>query len=67
MAKTKVNVKPRHTYKNAWQLLGFARILVGFVFLWAFVDKTFGLGVATKAKDAWINGVSPTTGFYSTA
>src|SRR5205807_1977895 len=38
---------------------------VGFVFLWAFLDKTFGWGYATPAKNAWINGGSPTKGFLS--
>lgn len=42
---------------------GVTRIALGFVFLWAFVDKTFGLGYATPADSAWVNGGSPTTGF----
>jgi thiosulfate dehydrogenase [quinone] large subunit len=40
-----------------------ARIALGFTFLWAFLDKTFGWGFATPAARAWINGGSPTTGF----
>ncbi|WP_010534309.1 hypothetical protein [Brachybacterium squillarum] len=44
-------------------LLGLVRILLGFYFLWAFLDKTFGLGYATPAENAWIRGGSPTTGF----
>ncbi|GII81673.1 hypothetical protein Sru01_66550 [Sphaerisporangium rufum] len=40
-----------------------ARITIGFVFLWAFLDKTFGWGFATPAKKAWLEGGSPTTGF----
>jgi thiosulfate dehydrogenase [quinone] large subunit len=43
------------------------RIAIGFEFLWAFFDKTFGLGYATSAKDAWINGGSPTKGFLAGA
>jgi thiosulfate dehydrogenase [quinone] large subunit len=39
------------------------RIATGFVFLWAFLDKTFGLGYATPGERAWINGGSPTKGF----
>ena len=39
------------------------RITTGLVFLWAFVDKLFGLGYATPDKGAWINGGSPTQGF----
>ena len=31
---------------------GVVRILLGFTFLWAFVDKTFGLGFATTK--AWL-------------
>lgn len=40
-----------------------ARILLGFVFLWAFFDKLFGWGYATPSAGAWINGGSPTKGF----
>jgi thiosulfate dehydrogenase [quinone] large subunit len=41
------------------------RIATGFVFLWAFLDKTFGLGYSTPDARAWINGGSPTNGFLS--
>ena len=41
------------------------RIATGFVFLWAFVDKLFGLGYATPSKGAWVSGGSPTKGFLS--
>ena len=44
---------------------GLARISLGWVFLWAFLDKAFGLGYATASKDAWIEGGSPTFGFLS--
>ena len=40
-----------------------ARISIGWIFLWAFLDKTFGWGFATPAKNAWLSGGSPTTGF----
>ena len=39
------------------------RIALGWVFLWAFLDKTFGLGYATPSENAWIDGGSPTSGF----
>ncbi|MEU5634202.1 hypothetical protein ACH47C_33250 [Streptomyces rishiriensis] len=39
------------------------RLLTGFVFLWAFLDKTFGLGYATPSGRGWIDGGSPTKGF----
>jgi thiosulfate dehydrogenase [quinone] large subunit len=43
------------------------RISLGFIFLWAFVDKTFGLGFATTSENAWISGGSPTYGFLTHA
>jgi thiosulfate dehydrogenase [quinone] large subunit len=39
------------------------RIAMGWLFLWAFLDKLFGLGFATQADGAWIRGGSPTLGF----
>jgi uncharacterized membrane protein YphA (DoxX/SURF4 family) len=39
------------------------RLVLGFIFLWAFVDKVFGLGFATASSKAWIHGASPTAGF----
>ena len=41
------------------------RFVMSFIFLWAFFDKTFGLGFATMTEKAWIHGGSPTTGFLS--
>lgn len=52
------------------------RISLGFIFLWAFVDKLWGLGFATcrnaetGAVDvlcgkAWVEGGSPTSGFLN--
>ncbi|MBC7592841.1 MAG: DoxX family membrane protein [Kineosporiaceae bacterium] len=48
---------------SARQALALLRIAFGLTFLWAFVDKLFGLGFATKAADSWLNGGSPTEGF----
>lgn len=48
----------------AWAV---ARIAVGWLFLWAFVDKTFGLGRSTASADAWIDGGNPTKGYLSSA
>nr|WP_255658702.1 DoxX family membrane protein [Actinoplanes sp. L3-i22] len=45
--------------------LAVLRIATGFVFLWAFFDKTFGWGYATPSERSWINGGSPTKGFLS--
>lgn len=57
----------RHPHRIASYAWAVTRISLGFVFLWAFVDKTFGLGYATPSDRAWINGGSPTTGFLSNA
>ncbi len=43
------------------------RLLMGFIFLWAFLDKLFGFGIATTSANAWINGGSPTSGFLAHA
>src|SRR4051794_38019142 len=42
-----------------------ARLALGWVFVWAFVDKLFGLGHETTSKQAWIHGGSPTKGFLA--
>lgn len=46
---------------------GLLRLSMGWLFLWPFLDKVFGLGFATEAGKAWINGVSPTAGFLTRA
>lgn len=43
--------------------LGIVRILLGFTFFWAFLDKLFGLGFSTPTERAWLYGGSPTSGF----
>jgi thiosulfate dehydrogenase [quinone] large subunit len=52
------------TTTSAYVLAGL-RVLTGFVFLWAFLDKTFGFGYATPSGKGWIDGGSPTKGFLS--
>lgn len=52
-----------HEYPAARRVFALARISIGWVFLWAFLDKLFGLGFATERADAWIEGGSPTFGF----
>jgi thiosulfate dehydrogenase (quinone) large subunit len=51
-------IKPRGRYA-----LAVLRIATGFIFLWAFLDKTFGLGFSTPVERAWINGGTPSQGF----
>lgn len=46
-------------------VLAALRLALGWTFLWAFLDKTFGLGYATPSENAWIDGGSPTTGYLS--
>jgi thiosulfate dehydrogenase [quinone] large subunit len=69
------------TSSAARKALAVVRVLFGFTFLWAFLDKCFALGFSTGAitndagvktgvdyfaKDAaWINGGSPTEGFLT--
>lgn len=48
-------------------VLGLARLALGWTFLWAFLDKTFGLGHGTASADAWLDGGSPTSGFLGHA
>jgi thiosulfate dehydrogenase [quinone] large subunit len=43
------------------------RLSLGWIFLWAFLDKTFGLGHGTTSAQAWISGGHPTSGFLAKA
>lgn len=54
-------------HENAWARwsLALGRVFLGFIFLWAFLDKTFGLNYTTKPANSWLNGGSPTKGFLS--
>lgn len=44
-------------------LLAGIRLALGWVFLWAFLDKLFGLGHDTPSAKSWLNGGNPTKGF----
>ena len=48
-------------------LLAGIRLALGWIFLWAFLDKMFGLGHGTTAAKSWVNGGSPTEGFLGSA
>jgi thiosulfate dehydrogenase [quinone] large subunit len=41
------------------------RLCLGWTFLWAFMDKAFGLGHETPSANAWLSGGNPTKGFLS--
>ncbi len=60
----------------ASRFAGLLRLSLGWIFLWAFIDKAFALGFGTGRDSetgvvdrfgdaAWINGGSPTRGFLS--
>lgn len=62
------------TTVSARRWLAVTRLAVGFVFLWAFLDKLLGLHYATGATvdgqqmgQAWVDGGSPTAGFLAGA
>ena len=42
-------------------LLAILRIGMGWLMLWPFFDKLFGLGFSTPAGGGWIDGVSPSS------
>lgn len=56
-----------NTFITSNRIMSLIRLALGFTFLWAFLDKLFGLGFATPATNAWIAGGSPTTGFLTFA
>ncbi len=55
------------TRSGARIALAVGRIVIGWTFLWAFLDKTFGLGFATPAEAAWIRGGTPAQGYLDNA
>lgn len=61
---TDVGTTDRVTTLAAQRFAGVVRILIGFTFLWAFLDKTFGLGYSSTK--GWLFGTgegNPTAGF----
>ena len=58
-------IEDEHRAYKARYVMAIARISLGWVFLWAFLDKTFGLGFATARADSWLEGGSPTFGFLN--
>jgi thiosulfate dehydrogenase [quinone] large subunit len=49
----------------AAKIFAVLRVVTGFIFLWAALDKIFGLHYSTAGERAWFNGGSPTKGFLS--
>lgn len=56
---------PAHLAVGPHWIWGLTRVALGWVFLWAFLDKLFGFGYATPSDRAWLNGGSPTEGYLS--
>jgi thiosulfate dehydrogenase [quinone] large subunit len=46
-------------------LVTLLRLSMGWIFLWVFVDKLWGLGYSTPKGEGWLTGVSPTSDFLS--
>lgn len=51
------------TTASARTWLAVLRLATGFIFLWAFLDKCFGLNYSTPPEKSWINGGTPSQGF----
>jgi len=75
--ETPVLVEVREGFGGgARKVLATLRLSMGFIFMWAFLDKLFALGFSTGRQSdgsidffaegaAWLNGGSPTRGFLS--
>ncbi|SJN36538.1 putative integral membrane protein SCJ12.13c [Microbacterium esteraromaticum] len=53
------------TIASGRRWLAIMRLAIGFIFFWAFLDKTFGLGYSTPLERAWISGGTPSQGFLN--
>ena len=52
-------------YEFQEYLLGLLRIFFGFEFLWAFLDRLFGLGIATQPENSFLAGAPQTEGYLT--
>jgi len=57
-------MKPQLPQHYVWFFL---RLVMGWTFLWGFLDKLFGLGRTTAPDTSWFSGASPTDGFLANA
>lgn len=62
MARPPATVAPPASYA-----LAAARLVLGLIFLWAFLDKLLGLGYTTPKERAWLEGGSPTEGYLGSS
>ncbi|GAA3605802.1 DoxX family membrane protein [Kineosporia mesophila] len=58
-----VEATPTVVKGSTAKLFAVLRVVTGFIFLWAAIDKTFGLHYSTVSEKAWVNGGSPAKGF----
>lgn len=67
VAERNVNVDEVSARRMSYAAIvwGVARLCIAWIFVWAFLDKLFGLGHETKSENSWLNGGSPTKGFLS--
>jgi thiosulfate dehydrogenase (quinone) large subunit len=49
----------------AGRALAALRIATGSIFMWAFLDKTFGWGYSTSSESSWLEGNSPAEGYLA--
>lgn len=52
-----------HEYPTARKFFALARVAIGWLFLWSFLDRLFGFGFSTDSPEAWVQGGSPTSEF----
>lgn len=62
-----LNTKRTSTSRAVWYAVAAGRLLLGWILLWAFIDKLFGFEHATTKAHAWVHGGSPTSGFLHAA
>ncbi len=63
--------------RTGWRFLSLTRIAIGFIFLWAFLDKLIGLGFSTCRQEdnsvdvmcerAWLSGGAVTKGYLGSS
>jgi thiosulfate dehydrogenase [quinone] large subunit len=55
--------------RSEWarRFLAVLRLVIGWTFMWPFIDKLFGLGYRTAADKGWVDGGNPAQGFMKGA
>jgi thiosulfate dehydrogenase (quinone) large subunit len=62
-----VMAAPVQVTRPALYALALLRLTLGLIFLWAFLDKTFGLEYSTKPGNSWLDGGHPTQGYLGSS